>query len=55
MRDKLDTESDGRLWKDCGKRKKALYIVRITKFRLKLIKWILLSELVQDYNLFSLC
>ena len=49
MRERLDTESDERLWK--GNMRKKFYIntqTGLTKFRLKLNKWILLNKLMQD-------
>ena len=49
MRERLDTESDERLWK--GNMRKKFYIntqTGLTKFILKLNKWNLLNKLMQD-------
>ena len=49
MNERLDTENDERLWK--GNTRKKFYIntqTGLTKFRLKLSKWILLNKLMQD-------
>lgn len=50
MKERLDTENDKRLWKG-NRRRKKFYIntqTGLTKFRLKLNKWILLNKLMQD-------